>query len=195
MLPCVFPEVRRGIQKSCAAPMKSKRPTILRMGCATFLLLFGLSAARADEGVLAAPAGEIILTITGNIARTNHDDMAVFDEEMLASLPTAVLETTTVVTDGVRRFDGFLVRDLLDRVGADGETVTAIALNDYVIDIPMADFERFEVIAATHMDGDRLLRSDKGPLWIVYPRDDHVELQDIRYDYRWVWQLIELDVK
>lgn len=105
------------------------------------------------------------------------------------------METTTVVTDGVKRFDGFLMRDLLAYVGADGGTVTAIALNDYVIDIPMEDFSRFDVLVATSMDGTRLLPSDKGPLWIVYPRDDHQELQDIRYDYRWVWQLIELDVR
>ena len=58
-----------------------------------------------------------------------------------------------------------------------------------------ADFERFDVLVATHMDGERLLPSDKGPLWIVYPRDAHTELQDIRYDYRWVWQLVELEVR
>ena len=57
------------------------------------------------------------------------------------------------------------------------------------------DFERFDVLVATHMDGERLQPSDKGPLWIVYPRDHHQELQDIRYDYRWVWQLIRLDVQ
>ncbi|MCI2394477.1 hypothetical protein [Aliiroseovarius sediminis] len=45
------------------------------------------------------------------------------------------------------------------------------------------------------MDDKALERSDKGPLWIVYPRDAHKELQDIRYDYRWVWQLSELAVK
>ena len=36
---------------------------------------------------------------------------------------------------------------------------------------------------------------DKGPFWIVYPRDQHEVLQDIRYDYRWVWQLDSLQVK
>jgi hypothetical protein len=45
------------------------------------------------------------------------------------------------------------------------------------------------------MDGQTLSRDDKGPLWIVYPRDDHEALQDIRYDYRWVWQLYQLDVQ
>jgi len=154
-----------------------------------------LPAAHGETDAFPAPEGEIVLTITGQIARTNNDDSAMFDEAMLTALPSASLETSTVVTDGVRQFDGFLMRDLLALVGADGETVSATALNDYIIDIPMEDFERFDVLVATHMDGQRLLPSDKGPLWIVYPRDDHTELQDMRYDYRWVWQLVRLKVE
>ena len=87
------------------------------------------------------------------------------------------------------------MHDLLALLGAEGQTVTATAFNDYVIDIPMEDFERFDVVLAYRMDGQRLLPSDKGPLWIVYPRDQHDELQDIRYDYRWVWQLQRLDIR
>ena len=115
--------------------------------------------------------------------------------ETLKALPAARLETTTAVTDGVRQFDGFLMRDLLDFIGADGSTVTAIALNDYAIDIAVDEFSRFDILVAYEMDGEPLLPSDKGPLWIVYPRDQHAELQDIRYDYRWVWQLRWLDIR
>lgn len=168
---------------------------ILRAASAVSLLSFIPSAVWAQDDMLVDPAEEIVLTMTGNIGLTNRDGPAVFDQAMLDALPRTVLETRTVVTDGVKRFDGFLMRDLLDHVGAEGEIVTARALNDYVIDIPMADFERFDVLVATHMDGERLLPSDKGPLWIVYPRDAHAELQDIRYDYRWVWQLVELEVR
>ena len=87
------------------------------------------------------------------------------------------------------------MRDLLALVGARSTTVTASALNDYVIDFAADEFERFDVLVAYEMDGEPLLPSDKGPLWIVYPRDQHAELQDIRYDYRWVWQLRRLDVE
>jgi hypothetical protein len=95
----------------------------------------------------------------------------------------------------VRKFDGFLMRDLLKLVGAEGATVSASALNDYVIEFAAEEFERFDVLVAYEMDGEPLLPSDKGPLWIVYPRDQHPELQDIRYDYRWVWQLRRLDIR
>lgn len=158
--------------------------------------IFALApAALGDETQLPPPDSEVILTIAGQITRTNLEFRAVFDETMLSGLPSTTLETTTAVTDGVKRFDGFLMRDLLAHVGAEGQTVTATALNDYVVNIPIEDFERFDVLVATHMDGEPLLPSDKGPLWIVYPRDNQAELQDIRYDYRWVWQLVRLDVE
>lgn len=159
------------------------------------LLTGGAVSPRAEEGMLREPAGAVLLEVTGQIERTNHADKAIFDREMLEQLPPATIETTTVVTDGVRRFDGFYMRDLLELLGAEGKIATATALNDYVIDIPTEDFERFDVIVATHMQGERLEPRDKGPLWIVYPRDHHAELQDLRYDYRWVWQFNRLEIR
>lgn len=149
----------------------------------------------AEPDVLAKPEGEPVLQVHGAIGRTNLDGAAVFDMAMLKALPKVTLDTSTAVTDGVRRFDGFLMRDLLVHVAASGETVTATALNDYVIEFDASEFARYDVVVAYQMDGKPLLPSGKGPLWIVYPRDQHAELQDIRYDYRWVWQLTRLDVE
>ena len=87
------------------------------------------------------------------------------------------------------------MRDILARAGAKGETVRATALNDYVMEIPVEDFHRFDVLAALYMDGVELSPRDKGPVWIVYPRDAYPELADIRYDVRWVWQLVTLHVQ
>lgn len=158
------------------------------------LLLAG-SSMLASAGSLPAPSGDVLLRIGGDIQRTNAGDEAHFDRAMLEALPRTNLATSTVVTDGTRHFQGFLMRDLLEEVGTSGESVTASALNDYVIEIPVEDFHRFDVLVADTMDGKRLTRRDKGPLWIVYPRDDHPELQDIRYDYRWVWQLERLEIR
>lgn len=160
------------------------------------LLLCVPGAAQQQPSVkLPLPQSQPILEVRGAIANTNVDGAALFDMNMLKALPGARLETTTAVTDGVRLFEGFLMRDLLDWVEATGSTVTATAINDYAIDFSTDEFERFDVIVAYRMDGETLLPSDKGPLWIVYPRDQHAELQDIRYDYRWVWQLMQLDVR
>lgn len=138
-----------------------------------------------------ASSGEHLLTVSGRVDGgpvhlSMHD---------LRDLPRHTLVTSTAVTDGAHRFTGFLMRDLLDHLGADGDVIRALALNDYVVDIPMRDFRDFDVLVADSMDGTPLRRSNKGPLWIVYPRDDHAELRDIRYDYRWVWQLNRLEIR
>ncbi len=144
---------------------------------------------------LPMPTGQTVLRIEGAIARTNLNGQAVFDRQMLNELERHELETHTSVTDGPQHFEGFLMRDLLDLVGAEGEMATAHALNDYVVDIPMSDFKDFDVLVAMEMNGKQLTARDKGPLWIVYPRDDVEELQDIRYDYRWVWHLDSLKIQ
>lgn len=166
-----------------------------------FLLASAVSGAFASgdvdsaPGDLPAPSGEVLLIIDGAIQRVNNSGQAHFDMAMIETLPGHRLHTSTAVTDGVRQFDGFLMRDLLDFVGAHGTLVEAKALNHYNVAIPMTDFHQYDVLLATHMDGVRLQPSGKGPFWIVYPRDDWRQLQDIRYDYRWVWQLNHLTVK
>ncbi len=142
-------------------------------------------------GAALADKKDVMLQVTGHIA----GGVAALTRDALHALPSVTIETSTVVTDGVHSFTGFLMRDLLDHLGAEGDRVTAIALNDYAVDIPIADFYDYDVIVAYDMGGEALTRDDKGPLWIVYPRDDHDALQDIRFDYRWVWQLYRLDVQ
>ncbi len=44
------------------------------------------------------------------------------------------------------------------------------------------------------MDGKRLTVRDKGPYWLVYPRDEFTELKDARFDHRWAWQLKEISI-
>jgi hypothetical protein len=79
-------------------------------------------------------------------------------------------------------------------VGAKGKAIRASALNDYVDILPFEDL-KFEPLLAMRVDGRALMMRDKGPLWIVYPRDDYKALQDVRYDSRWVWQLNKLHIE
>lgn len=147
------------------------------------------------QATSAQPQGEVVLEIFGDFTNKNTKTSAAFDMAMLMALPVAELTTSTVVTDGIHHFRGVLMRDLLNFIGANGTIITATALNDYVIEFPANEFEEFDIIIAYAMNDEPLSPRDKGPLWIVYPRDQHPELQDIRYDYRWVWQLKRLDIK
>jgi hypothetical protein len=84
--------------------------------------------------------------------------------------------------------------DLLKTVGASGDKITVVALNDYKVDIPVSDFKNFPVILAYRMDGQALRVKDKGPLWIVYPADDYPELNNKQTQNKWVWQVKEIQI-
>ena len=70
-----------------------------------------------------------------------------------------------------------------------------MALNDYEVEIPTQDFYRYPVVLAFEMNGKTLTPRDKGPLWIVYPRDDYSELDGLDTDRKMIWQLVELQIR
>ncbi|MFD2648010.1 molybdopterin-dependent oxidoreductase [Devosia albogilva] len=159
-------------------------------------LLFALTAAAPPAAEpLPQPTGPVILVVSGAVAVTNSGRGAEFDRDMLYALGLTEVSTTTAWTDGVQHFQGVLLRDVLERVGAVGTTITGLALNDYRAPIPFEDAALYDVLLATVMNGAEMQVRDRGPLWIVYPRDAHPELQEPQYNDRWVWQLRELQVQ
>lgn len=113
----------------------------------------------------------------------------------LAQLPQHRIQTATPWTDGVRVFEGPLVRDVLALLPpAPVRSVTFVALDDYEVEVDVADFSAWDVIIARQADGQPLSRRDRGPLWVVYPRDQFEALQDSRVNHRWAWNLRSLRV-
>lgn len=144
---------------------------------------------------LPAPTGPVILTISGAIEITNSPEGAAFDRQMLVDLGLTEITTSTPWTDGVPVFSGVLGRTVLERVGAVGETILASAINDYTVDVPMTDFTEHDVLLAMDINGEEMHVSDKGPLWIIYPRDADSAVGDRKLHERWVWQLKALKVE
>ena len=160
----------------------------------------GLSRAMAQPAVpaespLPAPTGRTVLSISGRISVTNDGDSARFDRAMLEALGMATVVTATPWYDGQVTFEGVPMVRLMQRIGAQGETVQAIALNDYSTEIPMADFARWGVLLALKRDGNYLTVRDKGPLFIVYPYDTSAELRSPRYYGRSAWQVARLVIR
>jgi hypothetical protein len=159
------------------------------------LLGLCLSGPVASAGQMPAPEGPVVLTVTGAIANTNGKGRAAFDRAMLESLGLAELATSTPWTDGTPVFRGVPMARLLDAVGATGATVHAVALNSYAIDVEVEELRRYPVLLAMEQDGKPLRIRDRGPLWIVYPRDQHAELRGAAHDFKWIWQLKSLEVR
>ena len=130
---------------------------------------------------------------TGQTDR-NAGELTALTEAQILALPTRVIVTETDWTP-VSRFEGPLLRDVLKlRHGASGD-LTVLALNQYAVTIPMSDLDKYSPILAHTRDGARLKRSDFGPLFIVYPRDQYAELRSSRMAARMAWQVCRIDVQ
>jgi hypothetical protein len=141
------------------------------------------------------PRGAVVLTITGRVQQPNLGATAVFDMAMLQALPQHSFVTQTPWYDAARKFTGPLLRDVLAVAGAKGHTLRAQALNDYTVDLPYEDTQRFAVLLARLLDDKPMSVRDKGPLFIIYPFDSNDELRNAVYYSRSTWQLKSLDVQ
>lgn len=160
---------------------------------ALLLLAAAVLAWPAQAAGLVAPAGPVVLTVSGTITVRNSGDTAVFDIAALEALPKTEIRTTTPWTDAVA-FEGVSLADLLASVGATGSTIKATALNDYTVEIPTAD-AALGVVIAYRVDGKLLSVRDKGPLWIVYPFDENPALMTETNYARCIWQLKALKIE
>ena len=141
------------------------------------------------------PEGRVVLTISGDIARTNVDGVAQLDRAMLEAIGLVEIETHTPFTEGTAVYRGVLARDLFNYLGADGDAVSAVAIDRYTIEIPMDDFTDYDVLIALDANGERLRIRNHGPAWVVYPWAQHAELNKAAYHSRSIWQLVSLDVR
>jgi hypothetical protein len=161
----------------------------------TIVALVALCAPFANAGSLPQPTGKPILTISGKISVTNKGNVAQFDRAMLESLGMVTIETTTPWYKGRVKFEGVPLAKLMKTVGASGDRIVAVALNDYAAEVPMEDIKKYKVILALKRDGKYMKVRDKGPLFIIYPYDSDPDLKSQKYYARSTWQVAKLEVK
>lgn len=111
----------------------------------------------------------------------------------LEKMPQARLVTTTPFLEGKTTFDGVLLRDLLKAAGLSAPKLVMTALNDYSIEIPLSDATDYDVIVAYKVDGQYMRVRDKGPFWLIYPLDQHPELQNEATATKMIWQMKAID--
>lgn len=143
---------------------------------------------------LEAPREQVVLTISGSIDETNAGTDATFDMPMLKALPGRTGKMETPWTEDQTRFDGPLLRALLEEVGAHGKTLRITALNDYSAEVPMSDAIDFDTMLAVEMNGRPMSVRDKGPIFMIYPFDTNPELYNEKYFSRSVWQIKAIEV-
>lgn len=159
------------------------------------ILVWAISILSAGLSTTIANADQKRPILTLCVASEPGAVLRAFDLEALRALGTTTIVTETPWTDGETRFTGVLVRDLLDEVDVKAETVQAIALNDYLIEIPVDDFLDHNVILAFERDSTVLTVRNRGPLWIIYPWSDDASLKTAEYYARSIWQLTKIELQ
>jgi len=91
--------------------------------------------------------------------------------------------------DSLKKFDSKLIDDTTPDV-----SILTKALDNYAVEIAASDFLQYDAILAMKMNGQKLTRRDKGPIWIVYPSLEHPKFNEEGNHFKWVWQLFELEV-
>lgn len=164
-------------------------------GFAMLVFSIPLAGQANIEAELGSPSGPVILTVKGNITHSNVADEAQFDRAMLEALPQHEFETGTPWTEGSSLYRGPLMRDLLAHLGSESEAVHVNALNGYEAEIPVSDFEDYDVILALQKDNQAIPIREYGPLWVLYPFDQDEALLSEKIRFRAVWQVMNINVR
>ncbi|WP_156421157.1 oxidoreductase [Aureimonas sp. AU20] len=164
--------------------MLSRRDVVLAFAVLPFVFWRPLRAAAADT----------MLRVIGMVGDDVEDGRVEYDAAALDALPQTRFATTTPWHDTPVEFAGVSARDLFQAVGAHGENLQLIALNDYVVEAKVSDIIAGDGLFATRQNGVPMPVSDKGPIFLVFPFDQRPETQHQAYYSRAVWQLAEIVV-
>jgi hypothetical protein len=178
-----FPKILQGVLGK--EKMKALNGLAVGFGFMIGLLSLISGAASASETV-------VLSILSANSPPSGAADL---DLAMLERMPHHSITTTTPWTEGVSVFEGVFVRDLLRAFRLSGATTTFFALNEYQVQIPTSDFEKYDVLLAYKRDGQYMRVRDKGPLWVIYPLDQHPEINNTETHAKMIWQVCRVVVE
>lgn len=148
----------------------------------TIIALFVAAAVIAGQGAAAQEANSLsVVFADGTETSLTLDDLDAMDQVSFA--------TNTIWTNAANRFSGVPLRVLLEKLGAEATALRMVALNDYWVEMPVADLEADVPIIATRMNGAPMSVRDKGPYWVMFPFDDHPDYRTETNFSRSIWQL------
>ena len=86
---------------------------------------------------------------------------------------------------------------VLDVIGlnADATTLKGKSLNDYPIEVSIADAREWPTIVAVKLDGKYMSVRDKGPLWLVDLRHMRAQFGNDKFNACWIWQIATIEVQ
>jgi hypothetical protein len=141
---------------------------------------------------VAAPKGEVVLTITGDIGEVNKGRKLVLDLASLEKMRQTRLEAAEPFLKRRVTFQGVLLSDLLAVAGVpdSASKVSLTALDDYKVDFTLADVRSSQMLLATRADGKHMPVDKSGPIRIVFPDGSSLG----RNPDLWIWSVSTMKV-
>jgi hypothetical protein len=151
-----------------------------------------------DDGTLAAgekigePAGEVVLTVSGDIGERNNGKRLDLDLASLEKMRQVRLEAAEPFLKRRVMFEGVLLADLLAVAGVpeSATKVSLTALDDYKVDFTVADVRSSQMLLATKADGKHMPVDRSGPIRIVFPDSSSLG----RNPDLWIWSVSSMKV-
>lgn len=142
------------------------------------------------------PNDNPILTVTGKVQAINSTDRIVMDRATIEQAGVVEYTVTDPFEERAVRYRGVLMRDLLAlwQVTDDAQSVQLTALNDYTIDIPIADFRQYPVLFALQADDVYMQQDYRGPAMLVYPVDQY-QFDLLAVQRKWIWQIKMVNIQ
>lgn len=165
-----------------------------RIMAALALVIAGAGSTPAAPQALPELTGVVLLTVEGLDQARFPDGQLQLDLARMQALGEETIETSTIWTEGVHRYTGLPLVKLTEFLGLEGGMFRAKALNDYSVELPIADAVEGGPILAYLEDGQPMPVRDKGPIWLVYPFDSNADYRSEVTYTRSIWQLESLEV-
>ena len=174
-----------------------------------FALLMAACGGTADPGyqivapasigpteAIPAPSGQEVLAISGLVTAKNGGDALRFDISTLEQLGLVEYSVHDPWLKDTFTYTGVLLSDLLKYAGTfhTARSVHMVALDDYQVDIPIADINKWPILLATRSNGEYLSVDSYGPTRIIYPYGSHTIDQTSHNDL-WIWSLKSIEVR
>ncbi len=154
----------------------------------SILVLAAMLAGCAQEGEV----GDALLTVTGDIGKTNSGDNYVFDEARFEEHSVDLVIDDVWMGDG-QEYKGILLSDIIDIVkpGSGVTTIQVIAVDGKSADVAIEDAKNMEILMVHYLSGVPLGEDLGGPVKIAFGAD----AQEVYPDESWMWWVAELKLK
>ncbi len=144
-----------------------------------------------------APSGEAIVTISGAISAKNSGETLVLDMATLEKFGLVKYDVNDPWLNAKNTYTGVLMSEFLKIIGASPSATTVVltALDDYQVEIPIADIQKWPILLATQTNDEYMTLENNGPTRIIYPFDDYSEIDQVATKDLWVWNIKTIEVR